>query len=118
LEALGLTLDLADALPPAALPPTPIEDDVPALPVEVPAVPSVEADVPPDAALPPLPTVPEDPVGDVDVPPVAAPLALCASAYAGSAISAPASKTLPTIMMLSLFISCLRYRRCNSHPKM
>jgi hypothetical protein len=76
LLAFGLTLDFDDALPPAALPPTPIDDDVPADPVEVPAVPTVDADVPPEAALPPLPTVAEAPDGEVEAPPVAAPLAL------------------------------------------
>jgi hypothetical protein len=76
--ALGLTLDRVVAFSPAALPPTPIEDDVPAAPVEVPAVPTVDADVPPLAALPPLPTVAADESGDVDAPPVAAPLADCA----------------------------------------
>jgi len=79
--AFGLTFDCDDALPfaAAALPPTPIEDDVPDWPLEVPAVPSVEAEVPPVAALPPLPTV-ADPVVDIEAPPVAAPLALCAIA--------------------------------------
>jgi hypothetical protein len=86
-----LTLDLADALPPAALPPTPIDEDVPAPPVEVPAVPRVEADVPPEAALPPLPTVPDELAGDVDAPPVATPLALCATAYVDRAQRAMAS---------------------------
>jgi len=80
--ALGLTFDRAAAFPPAALPPTPIEDDVPAAPVEVPAVPRVDAEVPPLAALPPLPTVAADEPGDVEAPPVAAPLADCAIAGA------------------------------------
>ena len=57
--AFGLTLDFAWVFPPAALPPTPIEEEVPASPVEVPAVPKVEAEVPPEAALPALPTVAE-----------------------------------------------------------
>ena len=79
--AFGLTWDLVEFLsPPAALPPTPIEDDVPAAPVDVPAVPTVEADVSPAAALPALPTVAEEPEGDVELPPVAAPLAVCARA--------------------------------------
>jgi hypothetical protein len=77
---LPLTFDCDCTLPPAAEPPTPIDDDVPAAPVEVPAVPSVEADVPPAAALPALPTVPEEPDGEAEAPPVAAPLALWASA--------------------------------------
>jgi hypothetical protein len=82
LVAFGLTLDCDEAVPfaVAALPPTPIDDDVPALPVDVPAVPSVEAEVPPDDALPPLPTVAAEPDGDTEAPPVAAPLALCANA--------------------------------------
>ena len=91
-EAFGLTLDFADALPPAALPPTPIEEDAPALPVDVPAVPSVEADVPPEAAPPPLPTVPDELVGDVDAPPVATPLAPCATAYVDRVQNAMASR--------------------------
>jgi len=49
---------------------------VPEEPVELPAVPRVEADVPPAAALPPEPTVADDPAGDFDAPPVAAPLAV------------------------------------------
>jgi len=80
LLAFGLTLDREAAFSPAALPPTPIDEEVPELPVEVPAVPTVEADVPPLAALPPLPTVAADEPGDVDAPPVAAPLADCAIA--------------------------------------
>lgn len=77
LVAFGFTCDCEEALPPAALPPTPIEDEVPSGPVEVPAVPSVDADVPPAAPLPALPTVAEEPDGDEEAPPVAAPLALC-----------------------------------------
>jgi hypothetical protein len=41
----------------AALPPLPIEEPVPAAPVEVPPVPSVEAAVPPAAAEPAVPPV-------------------------------------------------------------
>jgi len=77
--ALGLTFESECTLPPfaeAADPPTPIDDDDPAEPVEVPAVPRVDADVPPATALPPEPTVAEEPDGDVEAPPVAAPLAL------------------------------------------
>jgi len=77
--AFGLTFEFDCTLPPlaeAADPPTPIDDEVPAEPVEVPAVPRVEADVPPAAALPPEPTVADEPDGDVEAPPVAAPLAL------------------------------------------
>ncbi|MBM3598795.1 MAG: hypothetical protein FJX35_11310 [Alphaproteobacteria bacterium] len=81
--AFGLTFDFEEALPPAALPPTPREDDVPLSPVEVPAVPSVVAEVPPAAPLPPLPTVAADPLGVVDDPPVATPLALCAPTWIG-----------------------------------
>jgi hypothetical protein len=67
--------------PPAALPPTPIEDPLaPVGDVEVPAVPRLEADVPPAAALPPLPIVAEEPPDPAELPPVAAPLALCAAA--------------------------------------
>jgi hypothetical protein len=82
LVAFGLTFDREEALPfaAAALPPTPIEDEVPDWPVEVPAVPSVEAEVPPAAALPPEPTVAAEPDGETEAPPVAAPLALCAIA--------------------------------------
>ena len=80
LVAFGLTFDCDWTLPPAALPPTPIDEEVPDGPVEVPAVPSVEAEAPPAAALPPLPTVAEEPDGEVEAPPVAAPLALCATA--------------------------------------
>jgi len=72
---LGLTLDFEAAFSPAALPPTPIDDDVPALPVELPAVPSVDAEVPPLAPLPALPAVAAEEPGAVDAPPVAAPLA-------------------------------------------
>jgi len=77
-----LTFDCDFVLPlaAAALPPTPIEDEVPDCPVDVPAVPKVEAEVPPAAALPPDPTVAAEPDGDTDAPPVEAPLALCASA--------------------------------------
>jgi hypothetical protein len=77
---LGFTFYRDVAFPPAALPPTPMDDELPALLVEVPAVPSVEADVPPAAALPADPTVADEPDGAVDAPPVAAPLALCAKA--------------------------------------
>src|SRR3954463_6818590 len=52
--AFGFTLDCDCTLPPlavAAEPPTPIDDELPDCPVEVPAVPSVEAAVPPAAAL-------------------------------------------------------------------
>jgi hypothetical protein len=74
-----LTFEFDCTLPPfaeAADPPTPIDEDVPAEPDEVPAVPREDADVPPAAALPPEPTVAEKPEGDVEAPPVAAPLAL------------------------------------------
>jgi len=80
LLAFGFTFDFADARSPAALPPTPIDEEVPAAPVDVPPVPTVEAEVPPEAALPPLPTVADEEPGEVDAPPVAAPLALWASA--------------------------------------
>jgi len=53
---------------------------VPLLPVDVPAVPNVDADVPPAAPLPALPTVADEPDGEVEAPPVAAPLALWATA--------------------------------------
>lgn len=69
----SLTLLLLVALPPwevAALPPPPIEDEVPSGLVEVPPGPHVEAEVPPAAALAPVPTVPlepdEDPAPTVD----------------------------------------------------
>ena len=42
----------------AALPPVPIEEEVPSVPVDVAPRPSVLAEVPPAAALPPDPTVP------------------------------------------------------------
>src|SRR4051794_26760426 len=54
----GLSLiwvELRSLVPPAALPPEPMVDDVPLGLVEVPPVPSVEAEVSPEAALPPLP---------------------------------------------------------------
>jgi hypothetical protein len=57
-----------------------MEEDVPLLPVDVPAVPSVEAEVPPADPLPALPTVADPPDGEVDAPLVAAPLALWAIA--------------------------------------
>jgi len=41
----------------AALPPLPIEEPVPDGPVDVPPVPTVEAEVPPAAAEPPLPVM-------------------------------------------------------------
>src|ERR1043165_3628677 len=117
LVAFGLTFDCDEALPfaAAALPPTPIDDEVPALPVEVPAVPRVEAEEPPDAALPPLPTVAAEPDGETEAPPVATPLALCANAYAGSALSAATIKVFLENMSRTP-TSCLRYRRCNYRP--
>src|SRR3954471_18413376 len=80
LVPVGLTFDCDEALPPAALPPTPIEEDVPPAPVDVPAVPRVDAEVPPAAALPAEPAVAAEPEGETEVPPVAAPLALWAMA--------------------------------------
>ena len=104
--AFGLTFDCDLTLPPAALPPTPIDDDVPDGPVDVPAVPSVEAEVPPAAALPPLPTVAEEPDGEVEAPPVAAPLALCATAYVDSVQNAAIIKVFREVSMgVSYFLS-------------
>jgi len=81
-------------LSPAALPPTPIDD----APPDVPAVPTLEAEVPPEAALPPLPMVAEPEAGEDDMPPEVpppAPPALCASTAAPDASSA-ASDTAPS----------------------
>jgi hypothetical protein len=100
-EAFGFSLDCDEALPPAALPPTPIEVDVPLEPVEVPAVPKVEADVPPAAALPPLPIAAEEPDGDDEAPPVAPPLADCAEAHAGNA-----QRTRTHAVRLKVIIAC------------
>jgi hypothetical protein len=81
-----------------------MDDDVPPAPVEVPAVPSVEAEVPPDAALPPDPTVADDPDGETEAPPVAAPLALWAMAYAGRAHNATISRSFLGSMSALLFL--------------
>jgi hypothetical protein len=67
-------------------------------------VPSVEADVPPAAALPPEPTVADEPDGEDEAPPVAAPLALCARAYAGSAVSAAAKMIILDFMAKLLLV--------------
>src|SRR3954465_2622999 len=83
LVAFGLTLDCDCTFPPladAALPPAPIEEPAPEGAVDVPAVPSVEAEVPPAVALPARPTVADGPDGPTEAPPVAAPLALWAIA--------------------------------------
>jgi uncharacterized membrane protein len=91
-------------LPRPPLLPTPIEEEVPDWSVEVPAVPSVEAEVPPTAALPPEPTVAAEPDGDTDAPPVAAPPALCAIAWAGKAHSAAISSGFVGNMVVLLFL--------------
>src|SRR6188472_4400814 len=84
-------VELLSFVPPAALPPLPMDEDVPFAPVEVAPTPSVDADVPPTAALPPLP-----------------PVALCAAAIEMELmLSAPASKT-SRIFLIASDPSCRR----------
>jgi hypothetical protein len=60
---------LRSLVPPAALPPLPmVEDVVPDGDVEVPPVPSVEAEVPPAPALPAEPPVAAEPDAPVEEP--------------------------------------------------
>jgi len=103
LLAFGFTFDFADARSPAALPPTPIDEEVPAAPVDVPPVPTVEAEVPPEAALPPLPTVADEEPGEVDAPPVAAPLALWASA---AQLNADSTRAVAQLSLNEAIICC------------
>src|SRR5216110_372393 len=78
--------------PPAALPPLPMVDDVcPLGLVEVPPVPSVEAEVPPDAALPAEPPVAAEPDGPLEAPPAPIVDALCAQASDDASAIVPAS---------------------------
>jgi hypothetical protein len=80
---LGLSLicvEVRSLVPPAALPPEPIVDDVPLGLVEVPPVPSVEAEVPPAAELPALPPVALELDGVLDEPALPIDDALCAKA--------------------------------------
>src|SRR3954454_5111829 len=93
LLALPFTLDLLiSRVPPAAVPPVPTVDDVvPIGLVDVPPVPSVDAEVPPAAPLPAVPPVAADPLAPTDAPPLPTDDALCASASGAAAIlSAPA----------------------------
>ena len=69
------------AFGPAALLPAPIEEPVPAAPVEVPPVPSEVADVPPAAAEPPVPPV--------ALPPAAPPPPIWAKAAVDRLIESP-----------------------------
>src|SRR3954452_7068863 len=93
LLALPFTLDLLVSLvPPAAVPPVPMVDDVvPVGLVDVPPVPSVEAEVPPAAPPPAVPPVAADPPEPTDAPPLPTVEALCARASVETAaLSAPA----------------------------
>src|SRR3954469_24969059 len=97
LLALPFTLDLLmSRVPPAAVPPVPIVDDVvPVGLVDVPPVPSVEAEVPPAAPLPAVPPVAADPLAPTDAPPLPTVDALCASASGATArLRAPASSAV------------------------
>jgi hypothetical protein len=68
-------------VPPAAVPALPIVDEVaPVGLVDVPPVPSVDADVPPAAPLPAVPPVAAEPDAPTEVPPLPTVDALCASA--------------------------------------
>jgi hypothetical protein len=85
---------LVSLMPPAALPPLPMVDEVvPVGLVDVPPVPSVVADVPPAAPLPAVPPVAADPPAPTEAPPLPVVDALCATAAeARAALSALASK--------------------------
>src|SRR3954471_20164205 len=86
---------LLSLVPPAALPPLPIvEEVVPLGLVEVPPVPSVEAEVPPTAALPAVPPVAADPDGPDEAPPLPAVEALCARAAVAHVAITPAMRTV------------------------
>jgi hypothetical protein len=87
---------LAFLLPPAAVPPLPMLEDVaPAGLVDVPPVPSVEAEVPPAAPLPAVPPVAAEPEGPLDDPPLPMLDALWPSApVAQAALSRPAAMML------------------------
>jgi hypothetical protein len=80
-------------VPPAALPALPTVDEVsPDGLVEVPPVPSVEAEVPPAAPLPAVPPVAAEPCGPLDDPPLPMVDALWLSAaVAQAALSRPAA---------------------------
>jgi hypothetical protein len=67
-------------VPPAALPPELIEDDLSPPCVAVAPTPNVEAEVPPTAALPPVPAVAALPLGPLELPPLPIVEALCANA--------------------------------------
>src|SRR4051812_18596071 len=75
-----MCVELRSLVPPAALPPEPMVDDVPLGLVDVPPVPSVEAEVPPTAALPALPPVALELDGVLDAPALPTLEALCARA--------------------------------------
>src|SRR3954468_19587375 len=96
---------LVSRVPPAALPPDPIVEDVPLGPVEVPPTPSVDADVPPTAALPPEPPVALELVGFFDEPLLPSVDALCATATeAMPAVKAPASRSDLRCTVMSLVL--------------
>src|SRR5205085_632463 len=83
---------LVSLMPPAAVLPLPIVEDVPAGPLDVPPVPIVDADVPPTLALPAVPPVAADPEAPTDAPPLPTDEALCAiAAETRPALSAPAN---------------------------
>jgi hypothetical protein len=67
-------------------------------------VPRVDADVPPAAALPAEPTVAAEPDGAIEAPPVAAPLALCPKAYAGSETNVVAKRILNIFIVKLLLL--------------
>src|SRR5690348_2635195 len=75
-------------------------DEVPEGPVEVPPVPSVEADVPPAAAEPAVPMVP--------LPPDAAPLPMV-DALGDCASATELSNTAPAAARMNDFISVLLF---------
>jgi hypothetical protein len=84
---------LLSLVPPAALPPLPIVEDVPAGPVEVPPVPSVDADVPPAAPLPAVPPVAAEPEGPLLEPPAPTLDALWPKAEVTGDMAMPALRT-------------------------
>ena len=84
----------------AALPPAPIEEPVPAGPVEVPPVPSVEAEVPPAEA-------------DPAVPPVAL---ICAKAWPERARAPAVASAMMLIFVMSGPFTASLSRSCSHSP--
>jgi hypothetical protein len=106
LRLLSLPLSLVwlvFLVPPAALPPLPMVDEVPVGPVDVPPVPRLDAEVPPTAALPAVPPVAAEPLALVDEPPEPIVDALCASV----AVATLAPRSAPSAMDVSLEVMSL-----------